>query len=992
MSLTNGLLAYYRLDGDTNDSSGNNRNNTHQIFGSYIIPKDNWLMSGALNDYIEMPGDTVFTDGVTISFWLKANDDNTGDYSIVSKGQTGYGFDLTLSRINPAFYSEYNGQLIPEQNDGSYTNTARYSNNTSDLDHPKIPIVKTNVLRNSHTKMKITLKGGNQGDKNIIVEDINTNYLLDNAFTKETLWKHIVFTASNISKKAKLFVNGIKVSEYTTTDNVLYSDQFITDKLRVGEINGLFSIDEVRIYNRELSDDNVIVGQKAKAEIEELYISDIYTGYTTPLWVDPPKITPESDTFIGEARISTICDDGIYKFCYTTDGSEPDYNSSYVNSRECIKLDSSCTLKIKKFITSTISSNTLSKVITVENVTDLSQALVSRCKFNGTLTSSIDYLGNSYGFGATNTSESYGEDKNNTPNKSLILSNTKQSYFYDFGYAGNIYYPLESSYYNTKFALSFWLKAPTCSQSDTSYVTIIGSEQYGSTLWNTDSINVAKIYKDGASKLVFHMAFEQIGLEQQNVTYTPNDIEVSGYTDNTWHHIVINFISNMIYVFIDKVCVGMTTYRDTERLKYSAHTFWLGWNNSRTSSPDYLDELRFYVRPLKMGVNDIELNTVAQSEIKMLYDLGVDSITLQIPYTNNNIFTFDESAIVDLVSPDNAPIYYTLDGSIPSISSSLYSAPITITNTTTIKAICIRLEDTNSPILTLNYTKSNLKLTESNIEKIQNFSSNNVVIEIEKNGEKSILYDFNYSGNLAFYIKQEYLENKHPLFNNINNRKINNNDCYLEIEVPFTKDNLKIFEVLDFDVNNYASQNVIKRDNSKVLVNIHPIYKGSDRYFDIELPQCDYVVDITNNLSFNSNKTIKITFYPRPVKLYLVNNFDNMELSNTTTGTLISGTYSYAIQYINRFSKGGLSEFKDVTSLDNSKNLIDIKLIPNSVEDIIIWRKKDNILQGYYILSKAEILNKQVIDDGSKTFKAFTGNMNIFNKDLYYYNLLKFGK
>ena len=72
--------------------------------------------------------------------------------------------------------------------------------------------------------------------------------------------------------------------------------------------------------------------------------------------------------------------------------------------------------------------------------------------------------------------------------------------------------------------------------------------------------------------------------------------------------------------------------------------------------------------------------------------------------TQQSTDTYFGSVIVSLSSiTDNASIYYTMDGSEPTSSSTLYSAPFTINSTTTLKAIAI-LNDNNSTVMTKTIT------------------------------------------------------------------------------------------------------------------------------------------------------------------------------------------------------------------------------------------------------------------------------------------------
>ncbi len=67
---------------------------------------------------------------------------------------------------------------------------------------------------------------------------------------------------------------------------------------------------------------------------------------------------------------------------------------------------------------------------------------------------------------------------------------------------------------------------------------------------------------------------------------------------------------------------------------------------------------------------------------------------------------FTESVTVTLSASPAGTIYYTLDGSTPSTSSATYSAPLTFTQTTTLKAFGVAADGTQGDVKTFTYTKS----------------------------------------------------------------------------------------------------------------------------------------------------------------------------------------------------------------------------------------------------------------------------------------------
>ena len=64
---------------------------------------------------------------------------------------------------------------------------------------------------------------------------------------------------------------------------------------------------------------------------------------------------------------------------------------------------------------------------------------------------------------------------------------------------------------------------------------------------------------------------------------------------------------------------------------------------------------------------------------------------------------FEESTQVSMSAEAGSSIYYTLDGTAPSAQSTLYSAPITLTDTTTVKAVAVK-DGVSSSVTSRTYT------------------------------------------------------------------------------------------------------------------------------------------------------------------------------------------------------------------------------------------------------------------------------------------------
>ena len=83
---------------------------------------------------------------------------------------------------------------------------------------------------------------------------------------------------------------------------------------------------------------------------------------------------------------------------------------------------------------------------------------------------------------------------------------------------------------------------------------------------------------------------------------------------------------------------------------------------------------------------------------------GSQSASVASPTISGNT-SFSESTQVSISGPDGAEIHYTTDGTVPTAESALYSEAITLSATTTVKAIAIK-DGQSSEVASRVFTKS----------------------------------------------------------------------------------------------------------------------------------------------------------------------------------------------------------------------------------------------------------------------------------------------
>ncbi len=110
-------------------------------------------------------------------------------------------------------------------------------------------------------------------------------------------------------------------------------------------------------------------------------------------------------------------------------------------------------------------------------------------------------------------------------------------------------------------------------------------------------------------------------------------------------------------------------------------------------------------------------NQVRVTEIVVTY--GVAAPNVAIPTFSPNGATFINSQEVTISAEEGAKIYYTLDGTDPTTESTEYTAPFTLTETTTVKAIAVKGEE-SSEVASATYTAIPTTATLAELNALEN--------------------------------------------------------------------------------------------------------------------------------------------------------------------------------------------------------------------------------------------------------------------------------
>lgn len=120
---------------------------------------------------------------------------------------------------------------------------------------------------------------------------------------------------------------------------------------------------------------------------------------------------------------------------------------------------------------------------------------------------------------------------------------------------------------------------------------------------------------------------------------------------------------------------------------------WNGVLHTYSVPVNYNGNIRFRIA---MTVTS-NANTMVDIDDFEITDYGVDQTAIPVMTPSTSLFETPQSVTITSAT-SGATIYYTTDGSVPTVTSNVYSTPISISQTTTIKAIAVNVGMENSRI------------------------------------------------------------------------------------------------------------------------------------------------------------------------------------------------------------------------------------------------------------------------------------------------------
>lgn len=441
--------------------------------------------------------------------------------------------------------------------------------------------------------------------------------------------------------------NGLNVTVSHSTDggNTFVGDSLIS--LTSSARNYRYNVSETGEFNFVRLKFAVTLPSSAPTGTSRLTIDSVVVFGVPGIVVDvveAPIITPNSGLFFDDVEVSMTCSTEDAVICYTTDGSTPDENSTTYT--EPFTISSTSTVKAKAWkegmTASNISTNTYNFPVSVANIAEFKAA-------NTTTSTTVYKITGDVTFVYENGSNMYIQDATGGlliyDNQNVITNNYNEGDVISGGVVGTC------SFYNGLREL-----VPSRDLAEESGNT-------GSVIPMTVTVeDIVNEYDTYESRLV-RLASVNFVDGGQFTTGTASNMEIDQFGETMVCRSNFKTLDMTINAGAEANVVGFVSIFS---------------NNSGT---------------------DFQIFPRANADIELIQSEQVATPTFS-PASGAY-----ESQVEVAIScaTEGASIYYTLDGSEPSNSSALYTTPIVLTSSTTVKAIAYKEGMQNSEIAIADY-------------------------------------------------------------------------------------------------------------------------------------------------------------------------------------------------------------------------------------------------------------------------------------------------
>lgn len=647
-----GALLYYTLDGSTPTAASTLYTGPITISSTatlkVIAIKPGYVSSGVVSSDIRIDGGTVNVSRNGLQLWLLANTLSQANNSVVSLWRDQSGNQLTATQSNsadqPIFKTGILNGLPVVRFTASQTQYLEVAN-APGLNPTRFSIIAV-AKRTSGTASAVIVGKGATGYSLRMSNMTTANSYVSSSIANSAsgaitsggfhVIKGVYDQVSN-----RVYVNSTvgTLAAYTSATPVNAQNMNIGGFLATTSFDG--DIAEILVYNRALTDSE-------RVDLDGYFKAKYGIG-STPVMA-APSISVATGTYAASQTVAITAspDATIY---YTVDGSAPTVASTLYSGP--LTIDESTTVRAIAVKQDYQASSVVTSVITIDSNT-------TRVSRNGLqLWLKADSLTQAGGTAVSQWDDQSGNSNNATQ-----------------GTASNKPV-LQTSVLNGKPVVRFsaaskhYVSVPDVPSLDPSQVSVIA---------------VAKRASGTASAMI---AGKGTGYSLRMSNLTTANSYINGNIANNSASVqsgafnvlasVYNQIENRIY---SNGSAGTPTSYSTA-IPANSNALTVGGLAAANNFDGDIAEVLVYSRPL----SDVER---AELELYFLekYNVGIAPIS-PVPVFDVRTGTYASAQAVTLSGPAGAVFYYTLDGSAPLLSSTVYDSPIPISATTTIKAIAV---------------------------------------------------------------------------------------------------------------------------------------------------------------------------------------------------------------------------------------------------------------------------------------------------------------